>query len=141
MSAYKKIECNIVDKETLLEALKALGFNPDVCNEPQNLKGYEGDVRKEVAHIIIPKDQINFFTGASNDIGFLWNSKTEKYDFICSEYDKKKEMDIRIIQAYVKIVLEKSLLKQGYKIKVNIGEEDLLRKKITDLNMVARKLI
>ena len=36
MSAYKKIECNIVDKETLLEALKALGFNPDVCNEPQN---------------------------------------------------------------------------------------------------------
>ena len=141
MSAYKKIECNIVDKETLLDALKALGFNPDVCNEPQNLKGYKDDVRKEVAHIIIPKDQINFFTGASNDIGFLWNSKTEKYDFICSEYDKKKEMDIRIIQAYVKIVLEKSLLKQGYKIKVNIGEEDLLRKKITDLNMVARKLI
>ena len=141
MSAYKKIECNIVDKETLLEALKALGFNPDDCNEPQNLKGYKDDVRKEVAHIIIPKDQINFFTGASNDIGFLWNSKTEKYDFICSEYDKKKEMDIRIIQAYVKIVLEKSLLKQGYKIKVNIGEEDLLRKKITDLNMVARKLI
>jgi hypothetical protein len=141
MSAYKKIECNIVDKETLLEALKALGFNPDVCNEPQNLKGYKGDVRKEVAHVIIPKNQINFFTGASNDIGFLWNSKTEKYDFICSEYDKKKEMDIRIIQAYVKIVLEKSLLKQGYKIKVNIGEDDLLRKKITDLNMVARKLI
>ena len=141
MSAYKKIECNIVDKETLLEALKALWFNPDVCNEPQNLKGYKDDLRKEVAHIIIPKDQINFFTGASNDIGFLWNSKTEKYDFICSEYDKKKEMDIRIIQAYVKIVLEKSLLKQGYKIKVNIGEEDLLRKKITDLNLVARKLI
>ena len=141
MSAYKKIECNIVDKETLLEALKSLGFNPDVCNEPQNLKGYKGDVRKEVAHVIIPKDQINFFTGASNDIGFLWNSKTEKYDFICSDYDKKKEMDIRIIQAYVKIVLEKSLLKQGYKIKVNIGEDDLLRKKITDLNMVARKLI
>ena len=112
-----------------------------MCNEPQNLKGYKGDVRKEVAHVIIPKDQINFFTGASNDIGFLWNSKTEKYDFICSEYDKKKEMDIRIIQAYVKIVLEKSLLKQGYKIKVNIGEDDLLRKKITDLNMVARKLI
>jgi hypothetical protein len=141
MSAYKKIECNSVDKETLLEALKSLGFNPDVCNEPQNLKGYKGDVRKEVAHVIIPKDQINFFTGASNDIGFLWNSKTEKYDFICSDYDKKKEMDIRIIQAYVKIVLEKSLLKQGYKIKVNIGEDDLLRKKITDLNMVARKLI
>lgn len=141
MSAYKKIECNIVDKEILIEALKALGFNPDIFVEPQNLKGYMGDSRKEVAHIIVPRDQVNFFTGASNDIGFLWDSENEKYDFICSDYDKKKQMDIRIIQAYVKIVLEKSLQKQGYKIKVNIGEDDLLRKKITDLNMVARKLI
>jgi hypothetical protein len=141
MSAYKKIECNIVDKDILIEALEALGFKPDVFVEPANLKGYMGDTRKEVAHIIIPRDQVNFFTGASNDIGFLWNSENKKYEFICSDYDKKKEMDVRIIQAYVKIVLEKSLLKQGYKIKVNIGEDDLLRKKITDLNMVARKLI
>jgi hypothetical protein len=141
MSAYKKIECNIVDKDILIEALEALGFKPDVFVEPANLKGYMGDTRKEVAHIIIPRDQVNIFTGASNDIGFLWNSENKKYEFICSDYDKKKEMDVRIIQAYVKIVLEKSLLKQGYKIKVNIGEDDLLRKKITDLNMVARKLI
>lgn len=141
MSAYKKIECNIVDKDILIEALEALGFKPDVFVEPANLKGYMGDTRKEVAHIIIPRDQVNFFTGASNDIGFLWNSENKKYEFICSDYDKKKEMDVRIIQAYVKIVLEKSLLKQGYKIKVNIGEDDLLRKKITDLNIVARKLI
>ncbi len=141
MSAYKKIECNIVDKDILIEALESLGFKPDVFVEPANLKGYMGDTRKEVAHIIIPRDQVNIFTGASNDIGFLWNSENKKYEFICSDYDKKKEMDVRIIQAYVKIVLEKSLLKQGYKIKVNIGEDDLLRKKITDLNMVARKLI
>ena len=141
MSAYKKIECNIVDKDTLLEALKSLGFKPDVFVEPSNLKGYMGDTRKEVAHIIIPRDQVNFFTGASNDIGFFWDAKNEKYEFICSDYDKKKQMDIRIIQAYVKIVLEKSLEKQGYKIKVNISEDDLMRKKLTDLNIVARKLI
>lgn len=141
MSAYKKIECNIVDKDTLLEALKTLGFKPEVFVEPTNLKGYMGDTRKEVAHIIIPRDQVNFFTGASNDIGFFWDEKNEKYEFICSDYDKKKQMDIRIIQAYVKIVLEKSLEKQGYKIKVNISEDDLMRKKLTDLNIVARKLI
>ena len=51
MSAYKKIECEIVDKECLLEALSLLGFNPDVLNEPKNLKGYRGDERKEVAHL------------------------------------------------------------------------------------------
>jgi len=93
MSAYKKIECEIVDKDCLLEALKLLGFEPKVFVEPKNLTGFRGDERKETANIIISKLQINKFTGASNDIGFLWNSIEEKYDFICSEYDKAKKMD------------------------------------------------
>ena len=79
MSAYKTIECDIVDKDILLEALSLLNFIPNVFDEPQKLTGYRGDERNEKAHIIIPKEQINFFTGASNDIGFLWNEKTEKY--------------------------------------------------------------
>lgn len=141
MSAYKKIECDIVDKESLLEALNLLGFNPEVLNEPKHLTGYRGDERKETAHIIISKDQVNKFTGASNDIGFLWNDKSNKYDFIVSDYDKAKLMDQRIIQAYVKIVLEKALKKNGFKIKVNINEEDLLKRQLSDLEIKARKII
>ena len=30
MSAYKKIECDIVDKNYLLQALTALGFKPEI---------------------------------------------------------------------------------------------------------------
>lgn len=141
MSAYKKIECEIVDKECLLEALELLQFTPEIFAEPQSLTGYRGDVRKEVAHIIISRDQVNKFTGASNDIGFLWNSKENKYDFIVSEYDKSKLMDQRIIQAYVKVVLEKALKKNGFKIKVNINEEDLLKRQISELEIKARKII
>ena len=141
MSAYKKIECDIVDKESLLEALNLLGFTPEVLNEPKHLTGYRGDERKETAHIIISKDQVNKFTGASNDIGFLWNDKSNKYDFIVSDYDKAKLMDQRIIQAYVKIVLEKALKKNGFKIKVNINEEDLLKRQLSDLEIKARKII
>lgn len=141
MSAYKKIECDIVDKESLLEALSLLGFTPEVLNEPKHLTGYRGDERKETAHIIISKDQVNKFTGASNDIGFLWNDKSNKYDFIVSDYDKAKLMDQRIIQAYVKIVLEKALKKNGFKIKVNINEEDLLKRQLSDLEIKARKII
>ena len=141
MSAYKKIECEIVDKECLLEALSLLGFNPDVLNEPKNLKGYRGDERKEVAHIIIPRDQVNKFTGASNDIGFFWNEKEQKYDFILSDYDKAKIMDQRIIQAYVKIALEKALAKNGFKIKVNINDEEFLKRTMSEMEIVARKLI
>ena len=141
MSAYKKIECDIVDKESLLEALSLLGFTPDVLVEPKHLTGYRGDERKETANIIISKDQVNKFTGASNDIGFLWNQKENKYDFIVSDYDKAKLMDQRIIQAYVKVVLEKALKKNGFKIKVNIKEEDLLKRQLSDLEIKARKII
>ena len=141
MSAYKKIECEIVDKECLLEALSLLGFNPDVLNEPKNLKGFRGDERKEVAHIIIPRDQVNKFTGASNDIGFFWNEKEQKYDFIVSDYDVAKKMDQRIIQAYVKIAIEKALAKNGFKIKVNINDEEFLKRTMSEMEIVARKLI
>ena len=141
MSAYKKIECEIVDKDCLLEALSLLGFSPDVFVEPKKLQGYRGDQRNEVANIVISREQVNKFTGASNDIGFLWNEKENKYDFIVSDYDVAKKMDQRIIQAYVKIAIEKALAKNGYKIKVNINDEEFLKRTMSEMEIVARKLI
>lgn len=141
MSAYKKIECEIVDKDCLIEALELLGFQPEVFVEPKNLKGYRGDERKETANIIIPRDQVNKFTGASNDIGFLWNDNDQKYDFIVSDYDRAKFMDQRIIQAYVKIAIEKALAKNGFKIKVNINDEEFLKRSMSEMEIVARKII
>ena len=141
MSAYKSLECDIVDKDILLKALSLLGFECLVYDEAKNLTGYQNDVRAEKAEIIIPKEQINSFTGASNDIGFLWNEEKNKYDMIISDYDKKLMMHNRIIQAYVKIALEEALEKNGYKIKVNIDDEELLKKNINEINIVARKII
>jgi len=141
MSAYKKIECEIVDKDCLLEALSLLGFSPDVFVEPKKLQGYRGDQRNEVANIVISREQVNKFTGASNDIGFLWNEKENKYDFIVSDYDVAKKMDQRIIQAYVKIAIEKALAKNGFKIKVNINDEQFLKRTMSEMEIVARKLI
>ena len=141
MSAYKKIECDIVDKDSLLEALELLDLEAEVHENPINLKGYRGDVRNEKAHIVIDKQQVNKFTGASNDIGFLWNEAENKYEFIVSEYDQRFKMDQRVIQAYVKVVLEKALKKNGFKIKVNIDEDNLKRKIMSDLGITARKII
>jgi hypothetical protein len=141
VSAYKKIECDIVDKESLLEALELLDLNAEIHENPINLKGYRGDVRNEKAHIVIDKQQVNKFTGASNDIGFLWNEAENKYEFIVSEYDQRFKMDQRVIQAYIKVVLEKALKKNGFKIKVNIDEDNLKRKIMSDLEITARKII
>ena len=141
MSAYKTVECDIVDLDCLLDALKLLGFEVGIFEIPVNLTGYQNDIREEKANIIIPKEQINKFTGASNDIGFLWNEKDQKYDLIISKYDKKLNMHNRIIQAYVKVAIEKALEKNGFKIKVDINDEELLNKKINEINIVARKII
>lgn len=141
MSAYKKIECEIVDKKFLLDALESLGFEPICYTEPVNLTGYKGDTRDEKANIIIPKEQVNHFTGASNDIGFLWDAENKKYEMIVSEYDQAHKMHDRIIQAYVKVVLEQALAKNGFKIKVNIEQDALLQRRLNDLNIVARKII
>lgn len=141
MSAYKKIECEIVDKKFLLDALESLGFEPICHTEPVHLTGYKGDTREEVASIIIPKEQVNHFTGASNDIGFLWDAENKKYEMIVSEYDQAHKMHDRIIQAYVKVVLEQALAKNGFKIKVNIEQDALLQRRLNDLNIVARKII
>ena len=105
------------------------------------MTGYLGDQRNEFAEIIIPKKQINFFTGASNDIGFSWNKDENKFDFICSEYDKKLKMDQRIIQAYAKVAIEKALAKNGFKIKVNIENEEFLKRTMSEMEIVARKII
>ena len=141
MSAYKKIECDIVDKDSLLEALELLDLEAEVHENPINLKGYRGDVRNEKAHIVIDKQQVNKFTGASNDIGFLWNEAENKYEFIVSEYDQRFKMDQRVIQAYVKEAIEKALEKNGYKIKVNIQDEEFLKRTMSEMEIVARKII
>lgn len=141
MSAYKKIKCNIVNKESLLKALESLGFTPEEFEIPINLKGYKNDIREEKANIIVTKEQLNFFTGASNDLGFLWLEGENKYEMICSEYDTKHKIDERVIQAYTKVVLEEALEKQGFKIKVNIADTDLQTKKQIPIQIVARKII
>jgi hypothetical protein len=141
MSAYKKIECEIVDKNSLLNALSSLGFKPICYTEPEQLTGFKGDKRIEKANIVIPKDQVNHFTGASNDIGFLWDAENKKYEMIVSDYDQAHKMHDRIIQSYVKVVLEEALAKNGFKIKVNVEDDILLQRRITDLNFVARKII
>src|ERR1039457_5236930 len=70
MSKYSSISTCFDDQDALVEALKADGFQPllatdQVAGDP--LTGYQGDKRKDRAHVIIPRKQIG---GSSNDIGF-----------------------------------------------------------------------
>jgi hypothetical protein len=142
MSAYKRIECEFKDKESLLEALDFLDLDYKEYESPENLKGWKNDVRKEKAHIIIPKESLNKnLTGASNDVGFLWNEEEQRFEMICSQYDQSKNVDKKIIQSYAKSAIEKVLKENGFKTKVSIKKEDILNKKMQELKMTVRKIV
>lgn len=84
MSKYVELRTTITDERYLVEALRELGYQPEVCAEGRPLVGYLGDNRSERAHVVIPRTQLD---SASNDIGFARDANGV-YQAIVSEYDR-----------------------------------------------------
>jgi len=139
MSAYKIIQCDLKIKEFLLTGLEELGFKPTVTDTKVKLKGFMGDERPEAASIIIPRQQLNaIFTGASNDLGFEWDDKTQSYLMKISDYDKNLEIDKRVIQAYAKAGIEKALSMNRFK---NTRTTNLKQKARVNVSIISSKVI
>lgn len=116
MSHYSKIETQIVEKESLLKALRDMGYsNIEVHDKAQNLFGYKGDVRPEQANIIIRR---KYISRESNDIGFRLTSKGT-YEAIVSEYDQELlgiDWVGRVCQNYAECAVVSKLEKQGFEV-------------------------
>lgn len=84
MSQYHEATCAIKDEDSLVAALKELGFNTvEVHKEAQTLYDYHGKPRPQKANVIVRKDT---FCSSSNDIGFLKNTDGT-YTAIVSQFD------------------------------------------------------
>jgi hypothetical protein len=84
LSKYVELRTTLNDERYLVEALRELGYQPEVCPEGKPLVGYLGEARAERAQIIIPRRQLD---AASNDIGFA-SDESGVYQAIVSEYDR-----------------------------------------------------
>jgi hypothetical protein len=84
VSKYSELRTVLTDERYLVEALRELGYAPEVSREGRALVGYMGDERAEKAHIIIRRRQLD---SASNDIGFARDANGV-YRAIISEYDR-----------------------------------------------------
>jgi hypothetical protein len=84
MSKYEELRTVLSEELFLVEALRDLGYNPEVSNEGLSLYGYLGDARPEKAHIVIRRRQLD---SASNDIGFARDANGV-YRALISEYDR-----------------------------------------------------
>jgi hypothetical protein len=80
-------QVDLTDQKALVQALEELGYKPNVYVEPKNLYGYQGDLRKQRAHVVIPRRQVGC---ASNDIGFE-RKADGTYIMHISEYDEKSK--------------------------------------------------
>lgn len=90
MSRYCTIRTIFKDKVALVDALIEIGEwtseQIEVYNDPKNLFGFKGDVRSQVAHIIIRRKHVG---RSSNDIGFL-KDDDGNYKAIISEFDRNR---------------------------------------------------
>lgn len=142
MSAYKKINCEIVNKSILLSALKSLELEAIEHETPVALKGWHGDVRQQKAEIIVPQKELNkIFTANSNDLGFTWNIEKKLYDVICSDYDVACKIPQRIKQAYAKIAIEQVLENKKFSITEITPNKELTNRKRTKVMIKASRLI
>lgn len=83
MSHFSQISIKFKDQACLVEALQRFGFYPNIHDKPVHLYGWLGDKREQVAHIIVPRNQIS---NSSNDLGFFWDGT--EYQCFISEYDQ-----------------------------------------------------
>lgn len=122
ISEFHTVEIEFQDEECLVEALKEIGWTPVVHEESVSLEGYQGDKRKQKAHIVIPRKVVG---SASNDIGFE-RQADGKYKCHVSAYDQSnwKSKEQKIKQLYAKNVVLKQAKKTKFKLDKQTQDED-----------------
>ena len=84
MSKYEELRTVFSDERFLIEALRDLGYNPEVSGDGLSLYGCLGDERPEKAQVVIRRRQLD---SASNDVGFARDANGV-YRALISEYDR-----------------------------------------------------
>ena len=121
MSEYHKCSISLTDTKCLVDALVEMGYQPKICEEAENLYGYQGDKRVQKAHVILPRSQVG---NASNDIGFEKVGKD--YIMHISQYDESvKSLDTnKLKQLYAKHKINKFIKKNSGKYRIKNQQVD-----------------
>jgi hypothetical protein len=117
VSAYITCKTQFKDRDSLVEALRDLGYaEVEVHETPWTLIDYVGHARPEKAHVIVRRRYVDI---AANDIGFV-KQADGSYSAIISEYDRgstfteEKQNQLRVRYAYRQTV--KVAQSKGYSV-------------------------
>jgi hypothetical protein len=124
MSHFTRVRTKLRDAEALVAALKAVGLSRvEVNEEPQNLYGYQGDIRPERAEVIVRRRDIGRL---SNDIGFA-RQADGLFEAIISGYDRRRYDEAwlaGLFRSYSYAATVKYASTHGYEIATDELEQD-----------------
>ena len=124
MSHFTTIKTQIKDTSALVRALADVGFaHVEVHSVPRHLYGYQGDVRPEMAEVIVRRQYIS---GSSNDIGFQ-KQDDGTFEAIVSEFDRRRysqEWLNQVTQRYGYHLLKATAATEGFAIEEEQVLED-----------------
>lgn len=116
MSKYTTVATEFKDKESLLEALREIGYTAvKEYDKAVNLYGYQGDKRSQTAEIVIPRSTQGGLGRSSNDLGFK-QQENGSYVAYISDYDQGvvgKDFIPKLKRTYAEINTKKQALIQG----------------------------
>jgi len=134
MSHFSKIQTKISNREFLVDALKALGYNPKVGNH--NCRGYQGQT--------LPVEILMELTGTEYNLGFAKNNGY--YELVADWYGIKNfnsdnllnnlqaeiaKIENKIKQQYAYQTITEKLAEQGFSIDNEARENGEIRIKLT----------
>lgn len=127
MSKYTTAETEFRDKDSLLAALKEMGYTAVQDHaEAVSLYGYQGDKRKEKAEIVIPRSTKGGLGSASNDLGFKKNEQGY-FQAIISDYDRGyvgQDFMTRVKSGYAEHATKKAALLQGLRFVNKVAKKE-----------------
>jgi len=103
MSEMKTVEVEFNDEELLLDALKNMGYKPQVYNEGIEIDTYYKGRTKPKAHIVISKSQIGGYAA----VGF--ERKKGGFRMHIDDMDKRKFGENKLKQHYSEAKLMKTI--------------------------------
>src|SRR2546428_11198804 len=84
MSKYANTVTALREEEYLVEALREMGYRPEVHPQGAKLNSYYSEQEAKVAHVIIRRREL---PGAYGDIGFV-RQPDGRFAMVCDEVDE-----------------------------------------------------
>jgi hypothetical protein len=124
LSHFTTLATQLTDTEALCAALSDVGYGAvEVHEQAQPLFGYQGDQRRDRAHVIVRRGRIG---SASNDIGFR-REEDGHFLAVISEYDRQRHDEAwlgRVTARHAYHVTARTLADQGFDIAEETTERD-----------------